>query len=128
MCGAFCGGCCGSSCGCSSEVYWSEWHNDPPCCRDPCDRCGNWIGPSGCGCGEYGGYTAPYDHPYGVTEGEYYDAARAPRPHGGTTFANKPRPGTTTNGTTVARGTANPYTKARTSRKPQQGAQQQLHR
>ena len=28
--------------GCSSEVYWSEWHNDPPACNDPCDRCGSW--------------------------------------------------------------------------------------
>ena len=29
--------------GCSGEIYWSEWHNDPPGC-EPCDCCGNWIG------------------------------------------------------------------------------------
>jgi hypothetical protein len=46
--GCLCKGCpCG---GCSGEVYWSEWHNDPPCCQDPCNNCGQWIGPSGCGC------------------------------------------------------------------------------
>jgi hypothetical protein len=42
---------CGSGCG---EVYWSEWHNDPPDCLDPCNRCGNYVGPQcctdGCGC------------------------------------------------------------------------------
>lgn len=44
--------CCGSSgCGCNGEVYWNEWHNDPPCCHDPCDQCGQWNGPrAGCGC------------------------------------------------------------------------------
>ncbi len=49
--------------GCGGEVYWSEWHNDPPYCHDPCNNCGEWIGPScGCnGCGNggccNGGYT-----------------------------------------------------------------------
>lgn len=39
--------CCGSGCG---EVYWDEWLSDPPDCCDPCDNCGNWIGPQGvCG-------------------------------------------------------------------------------
>ncbi len=48
MCSALCGG---GSCGCSGEMYWSEWHNDPPRCCDPCNRCGQWVGPpSGCGC------------------------------------------------------------------------------
>ena len=32
--------------GCSGEIYWSEWHNDPPGC-EPCDCCGNWIGGAG---------------------------------------------------------------------------------
>jgi len=32
---------CGSGCG---EVYWGEWANDPPACKDPCDDCGNWTG------------------------------------------------------------------------------------
>ena len=47
--------------GCDGELYWSEWHNDPPRCCDPCDRCGDWVGPgsggctSGCeGCGNQG--------------------------------------------------------------------------
>lgn len=50
--------CCCSGCGCDEEVYWSEWHNDPPRCNDPCDCYGNWIGPSA------GGYRAPYAHAY----------------------------------------------------------------
>lgn len=46
--------CCGSSgCGCSGERYWSEWHNDPPYCHDPCDCCSHYSG-GGCGWG-YGG-------------------------------------------------------------------------
>ena len=72
-CSSACGdGCCGAPkgpcaslwnalCGCSGcdcELYWSEWHNDPPRCCDPCDQCGNWIGPSS------GPYRAPYSHPY----------------------------------------------------------------
>jgi hypothetical protein len=48
--------CCGCT-GCNSELYWSEWHNDPPQCCDPCDCHGHWIGPSA-------GYCAPYDHAY----------------------------------------------------------------
>lgn len=51
---------CGGCSGCSSEVYWNEWHNDPPSCCDPCDRCGNWTGPG------YGGLRAPYDQGYHV--------------------------------------------------------------
>jgi hypothetical protein len=49
---------CGCS-GCDSEFYWSEWHNDPPRCCDPCDHYGNWTGPGA-------GYRAPYDHPYAI--------------------------------------------------------------
>lgn len=30
-------------CGCG-ELYWSDFHNQPPDCCDPCDRCGNWTG------------------------------------------------------------------------------------
>jgi hypothetical protein len=58
---------CGCN-GCDSEMYWCEWHNDPPQCCDPCDRCGNWIGPGA-------GYRAPYDHPYAPSE--YTDGAYA---------------------------------------------------
>src|SRR5262245_25235113 len=57
--------CCGCS-GCGGEMYWSEWHNDPPCCHDPCDSCGNWSGCGGCGggcCGN-GGFCEPYGHAY----------------------------------------------------------------
>jgi hypothetical protein len=64
--------CCACS-GCSSEVYWSEWHNDPPRCCDPCDCHGNWIGPSS-------GYRAPYDHAYSphAATGEVYAEANTP--------------------------------------------------
>jgi hypothetical protein len=51
---------CGGCNGCSSEVYWSEWHNDPPRCHEPCDCYGNFTGPS------YGGVRAPYDQGYHV--------------------------------------------------------------
>ncbi|MEQ8848492.1 hypothetical protein [Botrimarina sp.] len=40
------GGACGGCGGCDGELYWSEWHNDPPACHDPCDDCGNWVGPT----------------------------------------------------------------------------------
>gem|GEM_PF-3526079 len=47
--------------GCDGELYWSEWHNDPPSC-EPCDSCGNWVGPRGV-------YRAPYRTlPDGVVE------------------------------------------------------------
>jgi len=38
----FCPPCwCGKGCG---EIYWSEFHSDPPDCCDPCDRHGNFTG------------------------------------------------------------------------------------
>jgi len=38
--------CCpNGGCGGCGELYWSEWHSDPPACCDPCDDCGNWVGP-----------------------------------------------------------------------------------
>ncbi|MHC4405997.1 MAG: hypothetical protein ACYTG0_40690 [Planctomycetota bacterium] len=41
-------GFCGEQCG---ELYWSDFHSDPPDCCDPCDRLGNWSGgPSAAGC------------------------------------------------------------------------------
>ncbi len=46
--------------GCGGELYWSEWHNDPPACCDPCDRCGNFIGPSYGGNYGHGGYESGY--------------------------------------------------------------------
>lgn len=146
MCSALCGG---GSCGCSGEVYWSEWHNDPPRCCDPCNRSGQWIGPSaggsGCGCGDGcnscdscgpsgcgcnggygGGYGGQVDDGYGVDG--YYSSNRPTRAHGGTTFAAGQQPKRTSTGPAVARTTPNPYTKARTARKPQQGAKQQVQR
>lgn len=48
-------GCCG---GCG-DFYWHEWHSDPPRCCDPCDDCGNWVGPS-----DTRGMRAPYDHAF----------------------------------------------------------------
>jgi hypothetical protein len=124
-------------------MYWSEWHNDPPRCCDPCNRCGQWVGPSagggGCGCGGCnscdscgpGGYG--YNGDYGgAPTGDYsgYAINRPSGAHGGTTFAAKQRPGQTTTASKkpVARTTPNPYTKARTARRPQQGAKQQVQR
>jgi hypothetical protein len=138
-------------------MYWSEWHNDPPRCCDPCNRCGEWVGPSaGCGCGGcssggcsscdscgtggcgcndgYGGYGGAPNTDFGG-----YAVNRPSGAHGGTTFAARQRPGQTTNNlsaartsaarTSVARATPpNPYTKARTARRPQQGVNQQIQR
>lgn len=36
---------CGSACG---DVYWDEWLSDPPDCCDPCDDCGQYVGPQAC--------------------------------------------------------------------------------
>ena len=36
---------CGAGCG---EIYVDEWVSDPPDCCDPCDNCGNWVGPRQC--------------------------------------------------------------------------------
>ncbi len=44
----------GGCSGCDSEIYWSEWHNNPPGC-ETCDCNGNWTG-------QPGGYRAPYRH------------------------------------------------------------------
>jgi hypothetical protein len=140
MCSALCGG---GSCGCSGEVYWSEWHNDPPRCCDPCNSCGQWVGPSagcgGCGCGgcnscdSCGSGGCGCNEGYGgAPTGDYsgYAINRPSGVHGGTTFAAKQRPGqtATANKSSVARTNPNPYTKARTARRPMQGADQQVHR
>jgi hypothetical protein len=55
-CGTGCVGCslcqrahnrlsCCSGCG---DIYWGEWLSHPPDDCDPCDDCGNWIGPRCC--------------------------------------------------------------------------------
>lgn len=36
---------CGRGCG---SLYVNEWVNDPPSCCDPCDNCGNYVGPRAC--------------------------------------------------------------------------------
>jgi hypothetical protein len=79
--------CCGCS-GCDSELYWSEWHNDPPRCCDPCDRCGNWVGPSYGHDGPYESYPADGD----VVEGYYTQGKTATPPMA---VARRPRPTTT---------------------------------
>jgi hypothetical protein len=55
-------------------VYWSEWHNDPPRCCDPCDCYGNWTGPGN------GPYRAPYAHAYAphAYSGGYAATASSP--------------------------------------------------
>ena len=41
---------CGDGCG---EIYWGDFHGDPPDCCDPCDCHGNYTGVNTgpCGCG-----------------------------------------------------------------------------
>ncbi len=52
--GLFHKACCYDS-GCG-ELYWGGWCNYPPT-RDPCDRCGHWVGDEGYGC--YEGCSSP---------------------------------------------------------------------
>lgn len=62
-----CLGCVGGCGGCDKELYWSEWHNDPPRCCDPCDSHGGWVGPPSTA------HRAPYDHvfsPRRIAKGE----------------------------------------------------------
>jgi hypothetical protein len=39
-------------CGCTGcgELYWNEWHSDPPACREPCDCMGAYTGKYGGNC------------------------------------------------------------------------------
>ncbi len=96
--------CCGCS-GCSGDMYWSEWHNDPPCCHDPCDCYGNWSG-GGCGCGGggccsgNGGYCEPYEHAYCPSCSNGYGPSRGY--NNGGYYAGRPMP----NSGYVAQGTA----------------------
>ncbi len=32
---------CGMQCGC---LYWHEWFSHKPCCCDPCNQCGHYVG------------------------------------------------------------------------------------
>jgi len=70
-------GSCGGGCsGCDGELYWNEWHNDPPRCSDPCTSCGDWVGPAAGGCSscEQGYSGASY------SEGGYADGRRERAP------------------------------------------------
>jgi hypothetical protein len=47
--GCCCGGCwpcgknyCGSQCG---QLFWHEWFSIPPTCCEPCNCCGEFLGP-----------------------------------------------------------------------------------
>ncbi len=136
MCSGMYHGLCGGGCGCSGETYWSEWHNDPPCCCDPCNRCGQWTGPSGCGCGGCGcgncgcngGQSGAYNNgPVGGDD--YYSSNRPARPQGANTIAanqpsKKPAHASTAHAPTgyspnVSRNASNPYTRARLAREAQ---------
>jgi len=128
MCSKLCGG---GSCGCDSEVYWCEWYNDPPHCCDPCDRCGNWTGPSygpgggPCGCDGCGDYGATYGPGYVDDGGAYYSSNRRTTTTRSTTVAARPQTKTvkaTTSGPTTARRPSNPFTQPRAARTPQPSA------
>jgi hypothetical protein len=131
--------------GCSGELYWCEWVNDPPRSCEPCDRYGNWIGPSA-------GYRAPYDHAYGIDHsGQYglngqmsshYAGGGAPqpqarrqsspqRPAAAPTYAGRsPQPpaGLPTAKRSIATQTRPPATPTRTARQSSPTANQLLRR
>jgi len=48
----------GYPCNGCGEMYWSDFHSEPPDCWDPCDACGNWTGPGATGQMDY--TTGPY--------------------------------------------------------------------
>jgi hypothetical protein len=93
-----CGACleCGDKCACGrslrwlgaltdcagcGERYWSEWYNDPPRCAEPCDCCGNWIGPGHqCSCCSPKPYCCPPAGYGNGAEGHSADHALAEEP------------------------------------------------
>ena len=42
-------GCYNNGCG---EIYWGDFHGDPPDCCDPCNCMGDYTGPGGSGCSQ----------------------------------------------------------------------------
>jgi hypothetical protein len=80
----FGGGFCGDGCG---ELYWSEWHSDPPDCSDPCDRCGNWT--AGWCASRGNGYAGVPDEGYMAGNSS---SAQAPRVISVTDHAVSPAP------------------------------------
>jgi hypothetical protein len=115
--------------GCSGEIYWSEWHNDPPYCHDPCNNCGQWIGPgsggiygagcnpacgcnggcSGGACGCDGGYSSV---PAAPTQGGGQVASQR-RPAHRTITANNARPQQSTTQTAQSGHSRAPYASQR---------------
>lgn len=83
ICGTF-GRCTG--CG---DCYWSEWYNDPPDCCDPCNRCGDYVGPKCCGLNRKMGFRrALWGQRLGGRNGYPQTAFRAP--NDGCIAANAP--------------------------------------
>ncbi len=41
---------CAPACTGCGEEYWGDWCSSPPDCCDPCDQCGNYVGPQGPAC------------------------------------------------------------------------------
>jgi hypothetical protein len=128
---------CGGCSGCDSELYWSEWYNDPPRCCDPCDCHGNWTGPgpsTGCGCCNGGsacncGCNDCYGSANHGGSGPYYTANRPTRGNQSAAVATRTR----TNGQVnipkqASNRQPNPYTQQRVARAQQkavfQGTQQ----
>ena len=93
--------------GCNGETYWSEWHNDPPRCQDPCNCQGQWIGPSsgpgacgscngGCSGGSCpcnsGGYTAAPVRSNGMNNHAMVAQAKRPMQQQGVPVRTASRP------------------------------------
>jgi hypothetical protein len=51
-------GCYNNGCG---EIYWGDFHGDPPDCCDPCDRMGNFTGCTDGSCCDCAGRPATSD-------------------------------------------------------------------
>ena len=73
---------CGNNCGCG-EIYWGDFHGDPPDCCDPCDCRGNFTGCRGGNCGCSPRYSVNNGVPGDSTnapESEEMDPSRGPEP------------------------------------------------
>jgi hypothetical protein len=81
--------CCTPCSGCSGEIYWSEWHNDPPYCQDPCNCCGEWSGPNAGGCGCNGGCNGGCSNGACGCDGGYSGAQSTPMNQNGSQVAQR---------------------------------------
>ncbi|HLA84880.1 MAG TPA: hypothetical protein VJL29_08800 [Thermoguttaceae bacterium] len=71
-------GCYNNGCG---EMYWGDFHGDPPDCCDPCDCMGNYTGCTSGGCGCSGEPTTSYGTPGNVGPSpQDEDPSRAAQP------------------------------------------------